>query len=162
MEKLNCFTHGTVVCDLESTEKYDAIHELFAKAPVFRDVDEIECLEDAVVKREQVQSTGFGQGVAVAHGKSPSVGEIVMALGISRGGIQFDSADEKPVQFLFVVANPPGMQLEYLLVLSVIVRVIRDERFRSELLRTFDPDDIEVKLNKAFRASMIKRGFPFS
>ena len=162
MDKLSCFTHGTVVCDLESTEKFDAIHELFSRAPVFRDVEEIGCLEEAVVKRERVQSTGFGRGVAVAHGKSPAVGEIVVALGISRRGIPFESVDEEPVQFLFVVANPPGMQLEYLLALSIIVRVIRDERIRSELLSSFDPEDIEMKLNRAFRASMIKRGFPFT
>lgn len=69
MKQLSCFTSGTVV-PLESTEKFDAIHELLTKAPVFREVDEIDSLESAVVKREQIQSTGLGEGVAVAHGKS--------------------------------------------------------------------------------------------
>ena len=162
MEKIKCFTHGTVVCDLGSTGKYDAIHELLSSAPVFQDVEELDYLERAVVTREQVQSTALGNGVAVAHGKSPAVGEIVMALGISRSGIEFESPDGDPVHFLFVVANPPGMQLEYLLALSVLVRVIRDDRFRVELLACENAEDAECRLNRAFRASMRKRGFPFS
>lgn len=162
MEKLSCFTHGTVVCNLESTEKFPAIHELLKEAPVFRDIKSIEHLERAVVQREKVQSTGLGSGVAVAHGKTPSVGDIVMALGISRKGIDFDAMDGKPVHFLFLVANPPGMQLEYLLALSVLVRVIRDERFREELLRCYDTVEIETRLHEAFRASMLRRGFPFN
>ncbi len=162
MERINCFKNGTVCCDLESTAKYEAIHELLEKVPVFRDLDRRDYLEKAVVGREHVQSTGLGKGVAVAHGKTPAVGEIVMALGISQSGIDFDSVDEKPVHFLFVVANPPGMQLEYLLALSVLIRVIRDDRFRAELLSCTDSSEVEARLNRAFKSSMLKRGFPFS
>ena len=162
MEKIKCFTHGTVVYDLGSTGKYDAIHELLSNAPVFRDVERLDYLERAVVTRERIQSTALGNGVAVAHGKSPAVGEIVMALGISRNGIEFESPDGNPVHFLFVVANPPGMQLEYLLALSVLVRVIRDDRFRVELLACKNAEDAECTLSRAFRASMRKRGFPFN
>jgi nitrogen PTS system EIIA component len=162
MEKISCFTHGTVVCDLTSTDKFRAIHELLLNAPVFRDVDDIDYLERAVVQREQLQSTGLGNGIAVAHGKTPAVGNIVMALGISRGGIPFEAIDGKPVHFLFLVANPPGMQLEYLLALSVLIRVIRDDRFRDNLLTCYDTFEIEKTLSQAFRDSMIRRGFPFN
>ncbi|MBT3273159.1 MAG: PTS sugar transporter subunit IIA [Spirochaetales bacterium] len=162
MEKISCFTHGTVVCDLESSDKFSAIHELLRNAPVFRDVENIDYLERAVIQREQLQSTGLGNGIAVAHGKTPAVGNIVMALGISRNGIQFEAMDGLPVHFLFLVANPPGMQLEYLLALSVLIRVIRDDRFRDELLTCFDPFEIEKRLSDGFRASMIRRGYPFN
>ena len=160
-ETIRCFVPGTVVHELDSTEKYEAIHELLAKAPVFRGLENVDHLEKAVVHREMVQSTGLGHGVAVAHGKCTSVGNIVMALGISHKGINFESVDGKPVRFLFLVANPPGMQLEYLLALSVLVRVIRDDRFREELLCCSESFEIEQRLNIAFRRSMLKRGFPF-
>lgn len=162
MEKISCFTHGTVVCDLESTDKFEAIHELLCNAPVFRDLEDVEGLEKAVVHREKIQSTGLGSGIAVAHGKCPAVENIVMALGISRKGIQFEAMDNEPVHFLFLLANPPGMQLEYLLALSILVRVIRDQAFRDSLLSCFDPIEIESRLSRAFRASMIRRGFPFN
>ena len=162
MESVSCFTHGTVVCDLASTEKYQAIHELLLNAPVFRDIEDIDYLERAVVHREHLQSTGLGNGIAVTHGKTPAVGNVVMALGISRPGIEFDALDGNPVHFLFLVANPPGMQLEYLLALSILARVIRDERFRDELLTCFDPFEIERRLRAAFRTAMAHRGFAFN
>jgi len=162
MDKISCFTHGTVVNELESTDKFLAIHELLKNAPVFRDVDGIERLERSVIQREKIQSTGFGEGVAVAHGKSPAVNDIVMALGISRKGINFDAADGKPVHFLFLVANPPGRQIDYLLTLSLLVSVIRDKQFRSELLNCCDSVDIESRLHRAFKDSMLRRGMPLN
>ena len=162
MEKISGFNHGTVVNDLQSTEKFGAIHELLSSAPVMKEIDDLEYLEHAVVHREKIQSTGLGNGIAVAHGKCMAVGNVVIALGISRKGIEFDAADGRPVHFLFVVANPPGMQLEYLLALSVLVRVIRDDNFRDELLSCYDPMEIENRLNRAFRDSMLRRGVPFN
>ena len=160
MEKMHCFSHGTVISNLSSTNKFEAIHELLTRAPVFQEVDNLEYLKHAVIKRERTESTGIGHGVAVAHGKSPSVNGIVIALGISKSGIPFDSIDGLPVRFLFILANPPGMQLEYLLALSVLVRVMRDECFREKLLCCSDSICIETMLNKAFAASMLKRGLP--
>ena len=158
METTGYFGHGTVVCNLESTNKFKAIHELISSAPVFRNLDGVDCLEHAVVQRERAQSTGLGSGVAVAHGKSPAVDGVVIALGVSRQGIEFEAMDGNPVHFLFLVANPPGSQLEYLLALSVLVRVIRNERFRCELLGCCDPVEIETRLGRAFRASLVRRG----
>lgn len=162
MKEIDCFTKGTVVCDLESTEKFSAIHELICCAPIFRDIENAECLENAVIDREKIQSTGLGHGVAVAHGKSPIVGDIVLALGISKKGIPFGAIDGEDVNYLFLVANPPDMQLKYLLALSVLVRSVRDENFRDELLFCRNSKEVERRLNKAFNASMLKRGFPFS
>jgi nitrogen PTS system EIIA component len=158
METIGCFGHGTVVCDLESTDKFQAIHELISNAPVFRDIDGLDHLEHAVVQRERAQSTGLGSGVAVAHGKCPAVDTVVIALGVSRKGIEFEAMDGDPVHFLFLVANPPGSQLEYLLALSVLVRVIRNEQLRGELMHCYDPVEIETRLGRAFRASLVRRG----
>lgn len=150
------------VCALESDDKYEAIHELLNGAPVFEDLECLDRIERAVVTRERIQSTGLGHGVAVAHGKCEEVGDLAMALGISWRGIDFGALDDEPVHFLFVVANPPGMQLEYLLALSVIVRVIRDDRFRRELLSSRSIEEIERRLIRALAAAMRKRGFPFA
>lgn len=157
MEKINCFSHGTVICGLASHEKFQAIHELIYKVPVFKDLDRIDYLEKAVVRRERIQSTGLGRGVAVAHGKAPSGERIVIALGISREGIAFDSTDGLPVHFLFVIANPPGMQPEYLLALSILIRIIRNDDFRNNLLLCVDSYEAETMLNRAFNEWMLKR-----
>ena len=162
MRQTGRFTRGAVVRNLECSEKFGAIHELLRKAQVFRSINELDEVEQAIVAREKVQSTGLGSGVAVAHGKTSAVGNIVMALGISERGIEFGAFDDEPVRLLFIVANPPGMQLEYLLALSVIVRTIRDRRFRDELFSYKSAERIEKRLMNAMSQAMVKRGFPFT
>ena len=65
MEKISCFSHGTVVCDLENTDKFRAIHELICEAPVFRDVEGVEYLEKAVYNLLELTRIEDIDGVAV-------------------------------------------------------------------------------------------------
>lgn len=144
-----CFINGSVVCELESTEKYSAIAELIQDTSVFKDIPDRERFHKVVCDREKIVSTGFGRGIAVAHGTGPSLGTPRVALGISRKGIPFDSFDRKPVRFLFLVANSPESHKEYLSLLSQLIRVIRDEDFRDDLISCNNPRLIEEKLDRA-------------
>ena len=155
---LSCFRGGTVVQRLSSKDKFDAIRELIHKAPVFAGLGCRDELEEAVVQREKILSTGLGRGVAVAHGTSDTVEDIVIALGISEQGIDFDSFDHAPVHFLFVITNPPGRQMDYLVALSAVTRLVRDEAFRESLRATVPPNEIEVKICRAFSECLSKYG----
>ncbi|MCF7928926.1 MAG: PTS sugar transporter subunit IIA [Spirochaetales bacterium] len=150
MNKLNCFVKGTVILELESTDKYEAISELINKAPVFQSLTDVKQFEASVIAREQKQSTGLGHGVAIAHGKIEGLEELKIALGVSHEGIDYSSYDRKPVHLLFVIANSPEQQREYLAVLSSLVRMVRDRDFRKELLNAGCEGDIEQKLSQSF------------
>ena len=152
MEGLNSFIHGSVICNLEHTDKFQAIHELIEKAPIFKKVGNRKKIEHAVVQREYIESTGLGKGVAVAHGKCPQVKQVLVALGISRRGVQFDSVDGSPVNFLFLVANPPKAWDEYLETLSDLVTMMRDSRFRRLLLKRGNEYRIEGILHRKMEA----------
>jgi mannitol/fructose-specific phosphotransferase system IIA component (Ntr-type) len=147
---LSCFQGGTVVQSLSSQDKFDAIRELIHKAPVFAGLGCRDELEEAVVQRERILSTGLGRGVAVAHGTTDTIKDIVIALGISERGIDFDSFDNTPVHLLFVITNPPGRQMEYLVALSAVTRLVRDEAFRESLRATAPAQEIELKICQAF------------
>jgi PTS system nitrogen regulatory IIA component len=86
----------------------------------------------------------------VAHGTTEAVGEIVIALGISEQGIEFDSFDHEPVHLLFIITNPPNKQVEYLVALSTVTRLMRDEAFRSSLKARIPATEIELKICQAF------------
>jgi PTS system nitrogen regulatory IIA component len=146
MRNIGFIRPGAVICSLESRDKYHAIHELIRKAPVFQGIGNLDEFEQAVINRERIMSTAFGHGVAVAHGRSSSLQEFTIALGISHQGILFDSPDKEPVNLLFVVANPPDMHEEYLFALSSIVKHVRKKRFRDELLSCVFPEQAERKL----------------
>lgn len=146
----HCFEDGAAVVELESADKYDAFHELIRKAPVFREVADGTALERAVVDRERTQCTGFGHGVAVAHGRVESVRRVVVGLGISRAGISYGSPDGGPVRLLFLIASPPHMNLDYLQALSTLVRIVHDPLLREEILSLPSPRDVERRIRDAF------------
>jgi len=140
------FTPGTVVIELKSTEKYEAIRELIQEAKVFQDLPDLDAFEQAVIQREELQSTGLGHGVAFAHGRLPDVTALKVALGISRKGIHFDSVDGKPVHLLFVFATNPTMHIDYLSCLSSLAKMVKREGFREEILACYEETEVTNKL----------------
>jgi len=147
------FRAGSVVRELESENKYEAIREVVLRAPVFQQIDglDLEHFAQIVIRRERELSTGFGHGVAVAHGRTPAVDDSYVALGVSRSGIDYDAPDDLPVHLLFVVANHPEQQMDYLKIISTLACLCRNDAFRQELLSSVCQDEIEAKLGTAFR-----------
>ncbi len=140
------FEAGSVIWELEHTEKFAAIHELIYRAKVFDVIGDLAQFERTVADRERLQSTGFGHGVAVAHGRTTKVEALRIALGISRKGIAFEAVDDNPVHLLFIIANHPDRQMDYLQILSNLISLVRKESFRGELLSCVSTKDVERKL----------------
>jgi PTS system nitrogen regulatory IIA component len=153
------FSPGSVIWDLKSTDKYDAIREVIYGADIFTGHERLDLDEFAqkVVDRERQQSTGFGHGVAVAHGRTDQVASPHIALGVSREGIEFDAMDGRPVHLLFIVANHPDDAVDYLHILSTLVGMVRDEMFRRELLTCNHASDVQKKLCGVFTSLLERR-----
>jgi PTS system nitrogen regulatory IIA component len=146
----HCFQSGTVVPDLSSTDKESAIRELVRRAPVFRELPDLERFANAVIRRERQLTTGLGHGVAVAHGRVSQAGRVLIGLGLSREGIPFNAPDEAPVHLLFVIASPPEMNLDYLQALSCLVRALREREVRETLLASVETREVERRIREAF------------
>ena len=136
------------LCELDATDKINAIKELTQKTESLKSLSSLKQFQASVIKREEEMSTGLGEGVAVAHGYCQESKKLIVALGISHKGIEYNSIDNKPVHILFLVANPPDSQNEYLHLLSSIVRLLRKEAFREKILNTFDPVLLNSQLKK--------------
>ncbi len=154
------FINGNVY-ELKNTEKFDAIRELIHEAPVFRKINDRKDLENRVINRERIRSTGIGHGIAIAHGKTDKIGSIFLALGISHKGIKFNSSDDKPVRLLFMIANPPDMQNEYLSVLSSLLRIVSRVNFRNRMLSCKTSKEIEEIIIKESNNSLLNKSFHF-
>ena len=130
------FDPGSVIWDLKSSDKYDAIREIIFSAPIFTEHSTLDLSDfsQRVFDREKIQTTGFGHGVAVAHGRTPQVDKPTVAVGISRDGINYDAYDGGPVHLLFIVANRPDQEMDYLHILSTLVGMVRSEMFRRDIL----------------------------
>ncbi len=150
----HCFQTGSVVAELASGEKYAAIRELIQSAPVFRQISNLASFEEAVIAREKIQSTGFGHGVAVAHGRIAGLSRVLIGFGISRVGIPFDAVDCKPVHLLFIIASPPHLSLDYLQILSTLVRCLREEHMRASILACSGAREMETRIREAFTTDL--------
>lgn len=95
----------------------------------------------AVRAREAVLSTGIGYGVAIPHGKSPTLPDLRLAAGVAVEPIGFESLDGQPVRLLFLLVGPESASGAHLKALSRISRLVRREPFRQRLLQSRDPEE---------------------
>lgn len=153
------FAPGSVVWDLQSTTNLNAIRETIARTSVFQNIPGLDVDEfaNAVVARELEQSTGFGHGIAISHGRSRQVATSEIALGVSRRGIEFHAFDGRPVHLLFVVASHPDRQIDYLRILSSLATMARNELFRRELMACLCQEEAQRTVFNAF-SGVLQRG----
>ena len=94
------------------------------------------------MEREELGSTGIGQGIAIHHGKSDTVSDLAAAFGLSSDGIRFDSLDGEPVNIFFLLVAPEGAAGAHLKALARISSLLKDKYFRKSLLAAKAPEDV--------------------
>jgi mannitol/fructose-specific phosphotransferase system IIA component (Ntr-type) len=109
--------------------------------------------EDAVLQavreRESILSTGIGHGVAIPHGKSPSVPELRMAAGRAASPVDFDALDGQPVALFFLLVGPETAAGPHIKALSRISRIVRRDDVRDRLIAASTPDEFLKALQDA-------------
>ena len=107
----------------------------------------------AVRQREEVLSTGIGMGVAIPHGKSDAVSELVMSAGVAPDAIDFDALDGQPVSLFFLLVGPEAAAGAHVKALSRISRLVRRDAVRERLGRARSGEEFLDVLREAEQAS---------
>jgi PTS system nitrogen regulatory IIA component len=97
---------------------------------------------EVLQQREKLGSTGIGDGLAIPHGKIPSLDEIVVAFGRSKKGVDFDSLDGKPVHIFFLLLAPENSVGQHLKALAKISKMLKKANFRQKLIETDSKSDL--------------------
>lgn len=103
----------------------------------------------AILKREELGSTGIGRGVAVPHTKHSSIDKLVGTVAISAEGVDFESLDGEKVHLLFLLVSPPDRPGDHLRALENISRQLRDDMFCRLLKQCKAPDEVWQLLEEA-------------
>ena len=150
--KFSDFVSGKAIrADLRSTDKTSVIAELvesLLSAGEIKATDKDDIVK-AILKREELGSTGIGRGIAVPHTKHPSVNKLIGTVGVSTNGVEFDSLDGEKVQLFFLLVSPPDRPGDHLRALENISRQLRDDMFCRLLRQSKTVEDISQLLDEA-------------
>lgn len=130
--------------DAAIAEIVDAIVATEVVSPELRD----EFIAE-IIKRENRGSTGFGHGVAVPHVKHPAISRMVVAIGISEPGVEFNALDKKPVHSIFLLLSPHEKPEDHLDAMEAIFGNLSQETFRRFLRQARSVEDVKVLLEEA-------------
>lgn len=137
-----------IILELKASNKKEVIKEiaeLFVKKGVATDKDK---LVADINKREEMESTGIGNNIAIPHAKSDAVKEIKVAFGRIKEGINFKALDELIVYFIFMVVGPKDASDEYLQAVAKVLRFLRPAGTREALLEVKSPKEVMELIKK--------------
>lgn len=121
-----------VIHNLRASCKREALQALADRASVLIDRPAADIMS-TLLEREQLGSTGVGDGVALPHGKIEGLGKIVGVLARLEAPVSFDALDDQPVDLVFMLLAPSNATAAHLKALAKVSRLLRDEDARDAL-----------------------------
>jgi len=127
---------------LEGKDKESVITELVDLLDAGGQLADRDNVLEAVLIREKTRSTGIGSGIAIPHGKCSGSKKLVMAIGISPEGIEFESVDGKKVHIIVLLASPIDRTGPHIQALARISRLMLDEDFKNKLQNSTSAEEL--------------------
>jgi len=134
-----------VLACVKASGKKALLAELAAKAAQLYKLDERR-LFDRLLERERLGSTGIGGGIAIPHGRMPSLSKPVGVFARLAHPVDFDSIDERPVDTVFLLLAPEGAGADHLKALARVSRLLRDRGLVEKLRATESADALYALL----------------
>jgi mannitol/fructose-specific phosphotransferase system IIA component (Ntr-type) len=154
MRMTDFVVRDAIVPEVSATTKEGVIRELvesLRNAGYFKGADPEDIIR-AILKREQIASTGIGRGVAIPHAKHNSAERLIGTVALSKGGVAFDSVDGEPVYIFVLLISPQDKPGDHLRALENISRSLRDDGFVRKLRQSAGRDTIWSVLDQGDRA----------
>lgn len=104
---------------------------------------------ERLTERERLGSTGFGNGVAIPHGKIEGLDQVVGLFAQLAQPIDFQAVDELPVDLVFCLISPAEAGAEHLKALALVSRWMRDPAFTAKLRGAASADAVLAVLGSA-------------
>jgi len=88
-----------------------------------------------LLERENQESTGIGNGVAIPHCKIDNLQQVILSIGYSQDGVDFRAIDGQLTYFFFVVISPSNASVLHLRTLAALSRLLKSPTFLSRLIQ---------------------------
>ncbi|MFW2490285.1 PTS fructose transporter subunit IIABC [Clostridium chromiireducens] len=128
--------------------KEQCINELVDLMDKTGNLNNKEEYKKAILAREELSTTGIGDGIAIPHGKTSAVKKASLAAAICKTGVDYDSLDGQPAHLFFMIAVPDNNDNLHLEVLARLSTILMDESFRASLINCSDKDEFLKLIDK--------------
>lgn len=132
----------TINLHLKGTTKEEIINELLDILVTAQKIQDRDAAFAAVMEREGKMSTGMKHGIAIPHGKSTTIRDLVACIGISDSPVDFDSLDHQPCRIFIMTLSPIEKTGPHLQFLAEISLLFKSSEKRTEILGAQTPEAI--------------------
>jgi PTS system nitrogen regulatory IIA component len=139
MEIKDFLAPAQAIIDVRASDKAALLHELARRAAAALDMS-ADVIVSALLKREELGSTGTGSGVAVPHARLAGIDKPFGLLARLVKLIDFESIDSRPVDIVFLLLLPEKAQGAQLNALACAARALRDPEAVRDIRRATDSD----------------------
>ncbi len=141
MKILDVLHPDAILADLKSQDKKGVLEELVEPISHITGMGHSELVR-VLMDREQLGSTGIGEGIGIPHGKIKGLDSMIIGFGLSKRGVDFDSIDNKPTHLFFTLITPDQSTGLHLKLLARISRILKNDSFNQSLLNATCVDEI--------------------
>lgn len=121
--------------------------ESLVRAGALPDTDRDDVVK-AVLRREALGSTGIGRNIAIPHSRHAAVNHLVGSVGVSHGGVPFDSIDGEAVNIFVLLVSPQDRPADHLRALENVVKSMNDDAFVAALKAAKTRDEIWATISQ--------------
>ena len=148
MRILDFLDKDAIELNLKSKTKKEVIEEMVEQLAKKNIILDKKVTIDSLMEREELGSTGVGQGIAIPHSKTKGVKELVGALGVSKEGVDFEALDGEKVYIFFLLLAPEGAAGLMLKALARVSNFLKNKTYRKKILAAAGKDEILASIEE--------------
>ena len=146
MKLSQIMSEKSILMGLKSNSKRQLLQDFAVKAAEITGLNE-RTIFDTIMERENLGSTGFGEGTALPHGRFEGLNRVYGLFARLNSPVDFEAIDGKPVDLIFMLLSPEGNGADHLTALAQASRFLKDESTRNKLRQISSSQEIYALLN---------------
>lgn len=124
----------SIVFNVKAETKEGVIEELVTTLHKNKLVDDKDAIVHAVLEREKTMSTGLKNGFAIPHAKCGGISDVIIAVGLKREGVDFDSLDNMPARIIVLILSPENAAAAHVQMIANISSLFTDDLNIAQVL----------------------------
>ena len=147
MKITELLTRDTILLNIEGSSKEEAINQLVEQLYNAGKISDRANFKAEILKREELSTTGIGDGIAIPHAKTKVVKEAAIAFGKSIAGVDYQALDGQPSHLFFMIAAPDGANNTHLEALARLSGLLMKQEVRDKLMEATSAEAILSVIN---------------